>query len=95
MKSHSSTLFALVGAWLLALSGCASTDGPKNKQQALVCPQCKRVEFRTGPPHYTDSKDACPRCQGAMETLLKEGRLEHKCSICKQSPFTCPVLHPW
>jgi hypothetical protein len=39
-------------------------------------------------------KDTCPGCQGAIETLFKEGKLKHKCSICKDSPFTCPVFHP-
>jgi len=29
-----------------------------------------------------------------LATLFKEGKLMHKCSICKDSPFTCPVLHP-
>ena len=42
----------------------------------------------------TDYNHTCPNCQGAMTTLLKEGKLKHKCSVCKDSPFTCPVFHP-
>ena len=36
----------------------------------------------------------CPGCQGAIVTLFKEGKLQHKCSICKEKPFNCPVVHP-
>ena len=100
---------ALAGAALLALSGCASTNetGGKGKR-ALVCPQCKMVAvtvnrpyfpsggryggYRGGPTTFYD--DTCPGCQGAITTLFKEGKLKHKCSVCKESPFTCPVFHP-
>ena len=39
-------------------------------------------------------QDQCPGCQGAIVTLFKEGKLQHKCSICKEKPFNCPVVHP-
>ena len=42
----------------------------------------------------TISKHTCPGCQGVIETLFKEGNWKHKCSVCKDSPFTCPVFHP-
>ena len=101
---------ALVGAGLLAFSGCASTNktGGKGKQ-ALVCPQCKMVAETVNLPYFggpcrggyaasggtqTVYNDTCPGCQGAMTTLFKEGKLKHKCSVCKESPFTCPVVHP-
>lgn len=42
----------------------------------------------------TVSEHQCPGCQGAITTLFKEGKLKHKCSVCKESPFTCPVFHP-
>lgn len=98
---------ALAGAGLLALSGCASTNetGGKGKR-ALVCPQCKMVAVTRGVPYFGHGRfagyrgttevymDTCPGCQGAIETLFKEGKLKHKCSVCKASPFTCPVFHP-
>ena len=110
MKPNSFALFALAGTALLAFAGCASTNktGGKGKQ-ALVCPQCKMVAVTVNRPYFgwhgrgyyagsniptTTYRDTCPNCQGAMTTLLKEGKLKHKCSVCKDSPFTCPVFHP-
>lgn len=101
---------ALAGAGLLAFSGCASTNetGGKGKQ-ALVCPQCKMVAVTVDRPYSgganrgaygsyggkrTVYNDTCPGCQGAIQTFFKEGKLKHKCSVCKESPFTCPVFHP-
>lgn len=79
-------------------------------KQALVCPQCKMVAVTVNRPWVggysqggrgygysgtqTVYNDTCPGCQGAIETLFKEGKLKHKCSVCKESPFTCPVFHP-
>ena len=108
MKSHSSTLFALVGASLLALSGCASTEGAKHKQQALVCPDCKVVAVAVEQPYYVGIRpswfgrgspavfylDQYPNCQGSLETFFREGNWKHKCSVCKDTPYTCPVFHP-
>lgn len=98
---------ALGCVMLLALGGCASTNktGGKGKQ-ALVCPQCKMVAMTVYRPYVGNSSrfsspgtttvydDKCPGCQGAIVTLFKEGKLKHKCSICKETPFTCPVFHP-
>lgn len=39
-------------------------------------------------------EDKCPGCKGALTTLATEGKLQHKCSICTQKPFKCPVFHP-
>lgn len=39
-------------------------------------------------------EDKCPGCQGALTTFAREGKLKHKCSICAQLPFKCPVFHP-
>lgn len=102
------TLSVIALAGILALSGCAGVNATGGKgKQALVCPQCKMVAYTVIRPYYpggrfggyrsaptTFYKDTCPGCQGAIETLFKEGKLKHKCSICKDSPFTCPVLHP-
>ena len=105
---HATALsIAFAGAGLLVLSGCASTNetGGKGKH-ALVCPQCKMVAVTVNRPYFggwrhrgysgptTFYRDTCPGCQGAIETFFKEGKLKHKCSICKEAPFTCPVFHP-
>ena len=29
-----------------------------------------------------------------MTTFFREGKFQHKCSICKEFLFTCPVIHP-
>jgi hypothetical protein len=34
-------------------------------------------------------QDGC----GWLRSLFKEGKLQHKCSICKEKPFKCPVFH--
>lgn len=34
-----------------------------------------------------------PAVRGAITTLFREGKLKRKCSVCKESPFTCPVFH--
>ena len=39
-------------------------------------------------------RDECPNCQGALETFFREGKWKHKCSVCKDTPYTCPILHP-
>lgn len=89
-------------ALILGMTGCA-TNRPKS--QALVCPECKMVEvtventsFGDDYPTTTTStymKHSCPNCQGAMKTLFKEGKLQHKCSACAQNAFTCPMSHGW
>ena len=99
----------LATAGLLALSGCAGTNDTGGKgKQALVCPQCKMVAVTVERPVFrsggrfggygsgatTIYEDTCPGCQGAIETFFKEGKLKHKCSVCKETPFICPVFHP-
>ena len=100
----------LLLAFVAGFSGCAGTTetGGKGKQ-ALVCPQCKMVAMTVNRPYFgwsghgyyngsnipiTTYRDTCPGCQGAITTLFKEGKLKHKCSVCKESPFTCPLPHP-
>jgi len=94
---------ALVFGALLAGCGIAllppTAQAKTPKQEALVCPECKMVAV-TNPYRWGRSSrhqvyvDQCPGCQGAIVTLLKEGKLQHKCSICKEKPFKCPVFHP-
>ena len=110
MNRNALALLAVAGATLLALSGCASTNDTGGKgKQALVCPQCKMVAVTVNRPYFggggrgaylsgggtqTYYNDTCPGCQGALTTFFKEGELKHKCSVCKETPFTCPVFHP-
>ena len=90
----------LAGAAMIGFAtGCAST---KTTTQATVCPECKTVieQVSTGRPEYDlyetreERRHSCPGCQGALVTFYKEGKFQHKCSICSQGAFTCPVVHP-
>ena len=42
----------------------------------------------------TTYEHRCEGCQGILMTFLREGKFQHKCSICSETPFTCPVIHP-
>lgn len=104
------TLAVTALAGILASGGCASINETGGKgRQALVCPQCKMVAVNRPHSYFSGGgrgtypgyggpqtvyKHTCPGCQGALETLFKEGKLKHKCSLCKDSPYTCPIFHP-
>ena len=103
-----SLMITLAGAAFLVLTACANTNGTADKSgQALVCPECKMVivtvqrqyyprgpRFAGYPESVTIHQDKCPACGGATEFLFKDGKLKHRCSICNDSPFTCPIFHP-
>lgn len=90
-------LALLIGAAV----GCAST---KSAKQAQVCPQCKvvvehvskNIWFNPENPWATEEvrRHSCPGCRSALVRLFREGKLKSNCSICAQSEFTCPALHP-
>ncbi len=96
--------FFIGTAVVLVAAGCATT---KSTSQALVCPQCKVLSVTNTitvfdesesnlSPHdkeIIETSHSCPGCQGALTTFFKEGKLKHKCSICEQAPFSCPVAH--
>jgi hypothetical protein len=93
----------IVLALAVGVTGCA-TNQPK--KQALVCPDCKMVEVAVDTSRWepdaatptastTRMEHSCPGCQGALKTFFKEGKLQHKCSVCAQNAFTCPVSHRW
>jgi hypothetical protein len=42
----------------------------------------------------TTGEHTCPGCQGMLTSFVREGKWQHKCSICKQRAFSCPVIHP-
>lgn len=92
------SLVGLVVAGLAVFAIDCATTQPG--QQALVCPQCKTVyisddgsespsAFGRGPGVHH-----CPGCQGSMRTWLKEGKFEHKCSICQEQGYVC-AGHAW
>lgn len=90
----------VVLALAVGVTGCA-TNQPK--KQALVCPDCKMVQVTVEDRPYSDDRTttstqmehSCPNCQGVLKTFFKEGKLQHKCSVCTQNAFTCPVSHRW
>ena len=109
MKPNSFTLLALAALLAVSGCASTNENAGKGKQ-ALVCPQCKMVAVTVNRPYIggaghggygigysgpqTFYSDTCPGCQGAITTLFKEGKLKHKCSVCKDTPFTCPLPHP-
>lgn len=38
-------------------------------------------------------RDKCPGCQGVIKTLFVNGKSKYQCTICEDSPFSCPVSH--
>jgi hypothetical protein len=96
MKTLSIAAIAVVSLALLA--GC-STHRPM--QHAIVCPDCRTVMEEVSDPSsdysYATtqiSRHECPGCQGALATFFKEGKLQHKCSVCAQDGYSCPLIHP-
>jgi hypothetical protein len=50
---------------------------------------------RSGGVHIaTTYEHHCEGCQGVLSTFFREGKFQHKCSICNETPFSCPVIHP-
>lgn len=102
MKQMMKWLFSIIafGAVLALVTGCATSQPAK---QALVCPQCKvvtvdRPPMLHSPDDYQPVREqieehSCPGCQGAMTTFFKEGKWQHKCSVCAETPFSCPISH--
>jgi hypothetical protein len=86
---------------ILLLTACAATTKTAgHDEHALVCPQCKMVAVTersyshvTG-AYRTVYHHRCPGCQSVIDTFVREGKWQHKCSICKDAPFICPVIHP-
>lgn len=91
------TLRATIAAAAVLLTSCALNPPPN---QAAVCPDCETVLIEdidvstgTNQPIYR-TRHHCPGCQGALVTLFKDGKLEHRCSICSEKGFSCPISHP-
>lgn len=82
------------------LSSCVLHPSP---DQATVCPACETVliediDVTDGTPVVTHHREhdcpGCQGCQGALVTFFKEGKLQHRCSICGDGGFRCPINHP-
>ncbi len=80
------------------LASCASVSKPGT---ATVCPGCKTVLVEVSDySEYSEEstklrkRHQCSGCQGSLITLFKEGKFEHRCSICAEGGFSCPVSHP-
>ena len=39
-------------------------------------------------------KHECASCEGTMMTFARHGKWEHRCSICREGAFSCPMIHP-
>lgn len=99
-KLYAAVPIALV--LMMAVPGCATS---RNQKRALVCPDCRMVEVAVDTSRWepdqpqgsptTTIEHTCRGCQGALKTLFKEGAFRHKCSVCTQTAFTCPVSHRW
>lgn len=83
------------------LVGCATVEPENSVKRAAVCPQCKTVYFASDGSERTDAfgvggggTHRCPGCQGSFTTWLKEGKFEHRCTLCQQQPFDCRG-HSW
>ncbi|MEO5718072.1 MAG: hypothetical protein ABIR29_05815 [Chthoniobacterales bacterium] len=97
-KSLAAFFIGLPLAVGLLLHGCATPTASSKSNQALVCPQCKMVETdyyeEESGLQSTALAHQCPGCQGVLMSLLHKGKWEHKCSICAERAFVCPVVHP-
>lgn len=101
MKSFALLSLTVLLAAAAFAQGCATSA---SSRRALVCPDCKTVEVTEensswgydspSPASSTRMEHRCPGCQGALNSLFKEGKLRHQCSICPQDAFTCPVEPP-
>lgn len=86
----------------MLITGCATH---KSSQNVLACPECKVVVATVpglyGPQGYGSFerydeevlRHKCPGCQGVIKTFFKTGRLAHECSICAETPYSCPMAH--
>ena len=101
MKNVALLSLLLVGA---LLSGCAtakSSDQKEAPKAALACPECKTVTLGPvpsvgawrGEPPTTITKHECRGCRDDISLRPDGLQLQHQCSICQQSPFSCEMTH--
>jgi hypothetical protein len=45
-------------------------------------------------PSPAFKKHECPGCKGVIATFARQGRWEHRCSICERGTFSCSIVHP-
>ena len=99
MKNAKLLLILGIATAATLLVSC-STLGTNSQNAGLIaCPDCRVVvevddsieDYSNTPTPIT--RHDCPGCQGRIATLFKEGKFEHRCSICKDSPYSCDVTH--
>ena len=83
----------------LLLTSCVTYRKPDG--DVLACPECRVVTYIVEDPTAFASREyvektrlECKGCQGALITYFKEGKYEHRCSFCDDTPYTCSVTHP-
>lgn len=87
-------LFAVASFAVLTLTGCGTTatGGHDNKVTGIQCADCKTIAktevVDLGKRTETTRKmvHVCSGCRGELETLLREGKWEHKCTKCAGAP---------
>lgn len=103
METRLPAIFGLMGIGAFLLGSCASPSPGKARSTGIACPECKVVVANmyddpyllypsgSGVPISTVRRHECPGCQGSLVTLLKEGKPEHRCSVCDETPYGCRV----
>jgi len=74
---------------------CKMVAVKTSRQPGGYYPGLPGARWQAGPVSPSTTYDhRCPNCQGAITTMMREGKLKHKCSVCENAPFSCPVFHP-
>lgn len=100
MKLRNIPLLVVPFALGLFSVSCATPRAPSSGKTVTACPDCQvvtRLEYVFEGYQIIDTVERkrhdCPGCQGQIMTFLKEGKFEHRCSVCGKSPYTCNVAH--
>ena len=82
----------------IALVSCATQEtAVLAGKNVVACPECRVVVERIDDVYDSEAngtevrRHECTGCQGRLETFLKEGKFEHRCTICANSPYGCQV----
>ena len=76
---------------------CSTLGTTSKNAGAIACPDCRVVvETDSNIEDYSNTptpflRHECPGCQGSLTSVLKGGKLQHSCSVCKDSPYSCNV----
>ena len=78
---------------------CSTLGTTSKNAGAIACPDCRVVvETDSNIEDYSNTptpflRHECPGCEGRITSVLKEGKLQHRCSTCEKSPYSCDVDH--